>query len=273
VTPKEKDSLVDRRSLPQRTQDDRVNVLGLGVTPLNLSLAVEVFAQWIARREKRYVCVAAVHTVMACRHDPALLRICNGSGMTTPDGMPLVWLSRRAGHRHVERVYGPDLMAAACADGLKPGYRHFFYGGEPGAAEALAMKLETRFPELQVAGTLSPPFGEMAEAEEAALNERINASKADIVWVGLGTGTQEHWMGRNRPRLDAPVLIGVGAAFDFLSGRKPQAPRWLQRRGMEWFFRLATEPRRLWPRYREYPVFLLLLAGQLAGLKEYPLSE
>jgi N-acetylglucosaminyldiphosphoundecaprenol N-acetyl-beta-D-mannosaminyltransferase len=187
--------------------------------------------------------------------------------------MPLVWLCRLAGQRHVERVYGPDLLLALCRHGLDKRYRHFFFGGAPGIADALAARLVHRFPGLIVAGTISPPFGVVSEAEEGIFVERINAARPDVVWVGLGTGRQERWMAENRPRLEAPVLIGVGAAFDFLSGRKPQAPRWMQRSGLEWMFRLASEPSRLWPRYREYPLFVALITAQLLGFRREAREE
>lgn len=250
-----------------------VSILGTLVSPLSMSSALQSVDGWISRRERKYVCVAAVHSVMACRQDPALRGVFNHSGMTTPDGMPLVWLCRLAGYRSVERVYGPDLMLALCAHGVERGYRHVFFGGGREVPEALAGRLAERIRGLQVVETIAPPFGEIPEAEEGILIERINAANPDVVWVGLGTGTQEHWMARNRPRLEAPVLVGVGAAFDFLSGRKPQAPRWMQRSGLEWLFRLGSEPRRLWPRYRQYPIFLVLLAAQLAGLRKYPLDR
>ncbi|HMK08301.1 MAG TPA: WecB/TagA/CpsF family glycosyltransferase [Anaerolineales bacterium] len=259
-------------SLPLLASEDRANILGLGVSRLNLRLAVDTVERWIDRGERHYVCVAAVHTVMACRRDPGLLKVCNRSGMTTPDGMPLVWLARRSGHPSVERVYGPDLLMALCDPAAAPRRRHYFFGGGPGVAGRLVDRLQTLFPALQIAGWLSPSYGprllEQDESSTAAINDRA----PDIVWVGLGTGTQEHWMARNRPSLQAPVLIGVGAAFDFLSGVKPQAPRWMQRSGLEWLFRLMSEPRRLGPRYGQYPLFLLLLAGQQLGLRRYPME-
>ncbi|OGO47017.1 MAG: glycosyl transferase [Chloroflexi bacterium RBG_16_64_32] len=250
-----------------------IAVLGVRISPVNPGQVQEVVDVHITHHRGTYLCVAAVHSIMACRRDPALRKVLNRSGATTPDGMPLVWLCRLAGFRHVERVYGPDLMLALCEHGVGRDYRHFFFGGGPAVPEALAERLADRIPGLRVVGTISPPFGEIADSEEEGFVEQINAANPDIVWVGLGTGTQEHWMARNRPRLKAPVLIGVGAAFDFLSGRKRQAPPWMRRSGLEWLFRLATEPRRLWPRYREYPLFLLLLAGQFTGLRKYPVDR
>jgi N-acetylglucosaminyldiphosphoundecaprenol N-acetyl-beta-D-mannosaminyltransferase len=250
-----------------------VNVVGLGVDPVDLAAACGAIDQWIYGRHRRYICLAAVHSVMAARRDPALRRAFNGSGLTTPDGMPLVWLCRLAGHPRTTRVYGPDLVLAVCAASVARGWRHYFFGGGPGVAQALAERLQERFAGLQVAGTLTPPFGDSSAAEDEANVRRLNESSADIIWVGLGTGRQEKWMAEHRPQLEAPVLISVGAAFDFLSGSKPQAPRWLQRSGLEWLFRLASEPGRLWPRYREYPLFLILLAAQRAGLRQFRVDE
>jgi N-acetylglucosaminyldiphosphoundecaprenol N-acetyl-beta-D-mannosaminyltransferase len=187
--------------------------------------------------------------------------------------MPLVWLSRLQGFHHVERVYGPDLMLALCERLAAKGYRHFFYGGAEGVPEQLASVLQKRFPGLQVAGTFSPPFRSLTADEDDRIVQMINAAAPDIVWVGLSTPKQERWMAGHRERLTAPVLIGVGAAFDFLTGRKPQAPRWMQRAGLEWLFRLLTEPRRLWRRYLiNNPLFVALVVLQALGVRRYGLE-
>jgi N-acetylglucosaminyldiphosphoundecaprenol N-acetyl-beta-D-mannosaminyltransferase len=204
---------------------------------------------WIAHGERQYVCVTGVHGVMESRRDPGLRRIHNAAGLVTPDGMPLVWLARRAGFDHVDRVYGPDLLLACCEHSVGRGYRHFFYGGGPGVPERLADRLTQRFPGLRVVGTYSPPFRALSPEEGEEVVQRINSADADFVWVGLSTPKQEQWMHEHRARLTAPVLIGVGAAFDFHGGSKRQAPRWMQRSGLEWLFRLGQEPRRLWRRY------------------------
>lgn len=229
--------------------DPRCDVLGVGISAIDRPMALERIERWIERRTPAYVTVTGVHGVMESQRDPELLRIHNQAGMVTPDGMPMVWLSRLRGFKHVRRVYGPDLMLDACARSQQTGWRHYFYGGGEGVADLLARNLVERFPGLHVAGTFCPPFRPMTEAEDRELIERINASGADIVWVGLSTPKQEYWMARHVGRISAPVLIGVGAAFDFHAGLKPQAPRWMQQSGMEWFFRLVTEPRRLWKRY------------------------
>lgn len=247
----------------------KVDVLGVHVRAADIPRVLDRLQRFIAEERRTYVCVPDVNLLMQCQEDAELLSILNGSGLTVTDGMPLVWMCRLKGHRNAKRVYGPDLLLAACADGLGRGRRHFFYGGAEGVADALAQKLAARFPGLQVAGTECPPFRPLtdAEAEEAAA--RINARRPDIVWVGLGAPKQEYWMRRFRPLLGAPVLVGVGAAFDFHSGAKPQAPAWMRGSGLEWTFRLATEPARLWPRYSKVvPGFLIGVALQAVGLRK-----
>lgn len=225
------------------------DVLGVQVSAINMQMALDTIAGWIATRSRQYVCVTGVHGVMEAQRDPSLLRIHNRAGMVTPDGMPLVWLSRLRGHRHVERVYGPDLMLECCRLSEAKGFRHFFYGGAHGVVEVLIARMLERFPALDVVGSYCPPFRALSPEEDAEVVRRINRSGADIVWVGLSTPKQEHWMAEHVGRLEAPVIVGVGAAFDFNAGLKRQAPRWVQRGGLEWLFRVLCEPRRLWRRY------------------------
>jgi N-acetylglucosaminyldiphosphoundecaprenol N-acetyl-beta-D-mannosaminyltransferase len=233
-------------------------VLGVGISCVTLDSAVEEVSGWVDRAEHRYVCVTSVHAVMECQRDPYLLRVHNQSGLTTPDGMPMVWSARWAGRREVSRVYGPDLMLAVLARSVDRGWSSFFYGGGPGTAELLAGRLATRFPGLRVAGTLTPPFRPLTSEEDADTVRAINDSGAQLVWVGLGAPKQERWMAEHVGRLRANVLFGVGAAFDFHAGTIRQAPRWMQRSGLEWTYRLSQEPRRLWRRYlRNNPAFVL----------------
>jgi len=251
----------------------RCNVLGVGISAINLPLAVRTIARWIERGDKEYVCVTGMHGVTECQNDEELKRIHNSAGMVTPDGMPMVWLSRLHGCANVTRVYGPDLMLAVCEDSIARETKHFFFGGGEGVAELLANKLRERFPGLAVAGTFCPPFGAMSADEEQRVIEMLNASGADIIWVGLSTPKQERWMARNRSRLNSAVLIGVGAAFDFHAGLKKQAPKWMQRSGLEWFFRLVNEPTRLWKRYLVgIPVFLCYLMLQHLHLRKFQLD-
>ncbi len=252
---------------------ERVNVLGIGVSAITIAGALASIDRWIATGANRYVCVTGVHGVMESQRDPALRDIHNRAGLVAPDGMPLVWLSWLAGHGYVERVYGPDLMLACCDASVSRGYRHYFYGGAPGVPERLAARLRERFTGLKIAGTWSPPFGELSAADEQAMIDRITLANPDIVWVGLSTPKQERWMARYAGRLPVPVLIGVGAAFDFHAGLKRQAPRWMQRSGLEWLFRLATEPRRLWRRYLiNNPSFVWSLLLQFSGMVRHDLD-
>jgi N-acetylglucosaminyldiphosphoundecaprenol N-acetyl-beta-D-mannosaminyltransferase len=209
--------------------------------------------------------------VIESRTDPDLRRIHNNAGMVTPDGMPLVWLSWLNRKRHVERVYGPDLMLEVCCYGQSRKWRHFFYGTTEETLERLSAKLLRVCPEMEIAGCMAPPFRNLTPDEFECITSKINNAAADIVWVGLSTPKQERWMHAARPHLDAAVLLGVGAAFDFHAGKVRQAPRWIQRCGMEWAYRLYTEPRRLWRRYlRNNPAFVALILTQLAGLRRFP---
>lgn len=228
---------------------DRTDVLGVGVSAITIPAAVAEIGRWIADGEHHYVCVTGVHGVMESQRDPELLAIHNRSGLTTPDGMPMVWASHSAGQRHVERVYGPDLMLALCERAEARGWTSFFYGGKEGIPELLAEKLQERYPGLKVVGTYSPPFRPLTAEEDDAVVEMINGAAPDLVWVGLSTPKQERWMADHVDRLNAAALLGVGAAFDIHAGVLPQAPRWMQRSGLEWLYRLGREPRRLWKRY------------------------
>jgi len=246
---------------------DRVNILGVGVSAINMEMALAQIEEWIARREPHYVIAAPVNCVVACLRDENLRKIYNRAGMVTPDGMPLVWLSRLMGHPHVDRVYGPDLMLALCDDSRKRGLRHFLYGGwPPEVVDKLAANLQATFPGLQIVGTYAPPFGPITPEQDAEIVSKINAANPDIVWIGLGSIKQDLWADSHVGKLAAPVLIAVGAAFDFHSGAKPQAPRWMMRAGLEWVFRFITEPRRLGARYlRDNPVFVWNVLRQMLG--------
>jgi N-acetylglucosaminyldiphosphoundecaprenol N-acetyl-beta-D-mannosaminyltransferase len=244
----------------------QVPILGVQISAINMELALAQIEIWVSERSARYVCVAPAHSIMECVNDPSLLPVFNEAGMVTPDGMAVVWLLRLKGHKEVRRVYGPDLLLAACAYGLERGWQHHFLGGSPETLALLTADLRARFPGLQIAGQTCPPFHSLSAQDDEDITAAVNASQADILWVGLGSPRQEAWMNRELEKIKAPVMVGVGAAFDFLSGRKAQAPLWVQRIGMEWLFRLANEPKRLWPRYRQYPKFVLLVLFQHLGL-------
>jgi N-acetylglucosaminyldiphosphoundecaprenol N-acetyl-beta-D-mannosaminyltransferase len=228
---------------------------------------------WVHRREPHYVCVTGVHGVMECQRDPELCRIHNAAGLVTPDGMPLVWLLKSAGHRDADRVYGPDLMLALFEHFSDGSCRHFFYGSTDEVLRRLRERVQIRFPDAKIVGTFAPPFRPLTPAEDDAVVSMVNASGADVVWIGLSTPKQERWMAEHRGRLTAPVLIGVGAAFDIHAGVLRQAPYFIQRSGFEWLFRLIVEPRRLWKRYlSNNPQFVLRVAEQRLGLKQYSMD-
>ena len=250
---------------------NRVNILGVGLSVLNLQTALAAIAAAVRERRKGYVCVTGVHGVMEAQDDAEFKKILNGAFLCTPDGMPMVWAGKLNGHAEMGRVYGPDLMLDVCAWSEASGAKHFFYGGAEGVAEVLAQRLKANFPWLEVVGTFTPPFRALNPDEEKLLTEQVRAARPDIFWVGLSTPKQEKFMAEFLPKLDATLMIGVGAAFDFHSGRVRQAPRWMQRSGLEWFYRLCSEPRRLaWRYFRNNPLFVVKFLGQLTGLRKYP---
>lgn len=258
-----------RGDSPGAALPPRFNVLGVGIHALGFGPARDLVVGVRGQLRRGYVCLATAHGLTEARADPALRRIYNESWLTTPDGMPLVWL----GPPGVERVYGPDLLPAVCDAGRAVGLRHFLFGGRPGVAEELRARLIARFPGLEVVGVQTPPFRPLEAAESAALQAEVARLRPDVIWVGLSTPKQERFMASHWRSLDAGVLIGVGAAFDFHAGRVRQAPPWIRRSGLEWLFRLATEPRRLGPRYlRVTPLFALRALAQRLGLRRYPIE-
>jgi N-acetylglucosaminyldiphosphoundecaprenol N-acetyl-beta-D-mannosaminyltransferase len=220
----------------------------------------------VAGRDESYVCCTSVHGLMASRRDRELAAALNGAALNLPDGMPIVWALNLLGEGRAlqDRVYGPTLMEMACERAAAAGHRIYLYGGhDEGALRELKTALRRRSPAIEIAGDWSPPHRDLSSNEEHELARRIEASGADIVWCGISTPRQEKWMLRMRPLLSAPVLISVGAAFDFLAGRVSQAPSWMQRRGLEWAYRLSREPRRLGPRYlRSNPAFVAAVTRQ-----------
>lgn len=251
----------------------RVNILGVGIHAVNLDDVVDRIERFVAERGTHYVCVSNVFSIMMSQRDTEFRRITNEADLAVPDGMPLAWLVGWHGHDQRDRVYGPDLMLACCERSIETGTSHFFYGGARGVPQLLAQKLTERFPGLKVAGCYSPPFRPLTPAEDAEVVRMINDSGADVVWVGLGAPKQERWMAQHAGRIKAPVMVGVGAAFPFHTGTVKQAPKWMQKSGLEWLFRLCVEPRRLWRRYLlNNPLFILLTLCQLTGLKKYGLS-
>jgi N-acetylglucosaminyldiphosphoundecaprenol N-acetyl-beta-D-mannosaminyltransferase len=252
----------------------RFNVLGVSVSAMNLRLATAAVLEAVRERRKGYVCVTGVHGVTEAQGDPAFRRILNASFLNTTDGMPLVWLARHYVGGEIDRVYGPDLMLEIFVATQATAVRHFFYGGAPGVAENLKAKLEARFPGVTICGTYCPPFRPLNPAERGELAAIVREKKPDIIWVGLSTPKQERFMAEYLPLLDTTLMFGVGAAFDFHSGRVRQAPRWIQRSGLEWLYRMCREPRRLARRYLvNNPLFLWRIAGQLLGFRKYPIDD
>ncbi len=245
----------------------RVNVIGVGVSAVNMQQALATVSGWIDRGERHYVCVTGVHGVMESYRSPELRRIHNQAGMVTPDGMPLAWLLRLAGFYDSDRVCGPEMMPQLFVASQARGDRHYLYGGSPQALRLLRQRLLQLAPDAQVVGAHSPPYRPLTPEEDAAIVAEINQSGADIVWVGLSTPKQERWMAAHRARLNAAALIGVGAAFDINAGLVRRAPAFLRRTGLEWTYRLVLEPRRLWWRYlSSNPAFVALVAMQRIGL-------
>jgi N-acetylglucosaminyldiphosphoundecaprenol N-acetyl-beta-D-mannosaminyltransferase len=248
---------------------ERVSILGVGLSVINRPSALRLVIDAVKQRRKGYITVTGVHGVMECQQDENLREIHNKAFLCTPDGMPMVWLGKLAGFRDMARVYGPDLMLDVCEASPKAGIRHFFYGGAHGVAAELKGKLCARFPGLDVVGTYEPPFRPLNSEEEAELKAIVNEARPDIIWVGLSTPKQERFMAEYLPKLNTTLMVGVGAAFDFHTGRVKQAPAWMQSIGLEWLFRLIQEPRRLWKRYlTNNPKFIFLLLCNWVGLRK-----
>lgn len=241
-------------------------MLGIPLAVSNYEQVMDWMDAMIAADARGYVTAAAVNLVMNARENQATLEAVMAATLAVPDGQPLVWALRALGHSSATRVYGPDLMALYCARAASRGIPIYLYGGRGNAErELLARRLSERCPGLEIAGGASPPFTPLTLEQDEALLADIDASGAQVVWVGTGQPKQEQWMHRMRPRLQAPLLVGVGAAFDFHAGLVPQAPPWMQRGGLEWSYRLRREPRRLWRRYARYnPRFVAAFARQYA---------
>jgi len=255
-----------------QTHVPRANVLGVGVSAVNMAQSVSLFEKWIESGQRGYVCVTGVHGVMEAQRDAHFRQVLNQSLLTTPDGMPTVWVGRTQGFSAMDRVFGPELMLQVCEMSCERGYTHFFYGGPPGIAEKLKTAMKARFPDLRVVGTYTPPFGPLSPEQISELLERVDAARPDIFWVGLSTPKQERWMAEFGSFLNTRILVGVGAAFDFHTGGIQDAPDWVKRAGLQWLHRLGQEPRRLWRRYLiNNSVFLWRITLQLIGLSRYTL--
>jgi N-acetylglucosaminyldiphosphoundecaprenol N-acetyl-beta-D-mannosaminyltransferase len=238
-----------------------VDVFAVPIAAIGLDQAVETIDTWIERGERGYACLVNVHLVESARRSAGVRTALHDASLNLPDGAPVAWLAGRIRRSRVDRVTGSDLFAALCATGSR---RHFLLGSTPETLRRLVEAVHRDFPGAQICGVASPPFRALSERESVELAERVNDARPDIVWIGLGAPRQELWMHENRGRLRAPALIGVGAVFDFASGTKRRAPRWVRDAGLEWAYRLATEPRRLWRRYvATNTSFLLHVAAAL----------
>jgi N-acetylglucosaminyldiphosphoundecaprenol N-acetyl-beta-D-mannosaminyltransferase len=267
------DQFLNEGLIPDSTERARVNILGVGVTVLNMKMALKETESLLQRDGQGYVCVTGVHGIMEAQEDEQFRDILNRSFLTTPDGMPTVWLGRAHGFKQMKRVYGPDFMLGLCMRSVTQGYRHFLYGGKPGVAEELAATLTRRFPGLKIVGTYTPPFRPLTSGEEDDLRSQLESSQADVLWCGLSTPKQERFMAAYCHRLPVKLMVGVGAAFDLLSGNLDEAPKWMKKAGLQWLYRLIKEPKRLWRRYLlNNPKFAWLTFLQLTGLKDFRLS-
>jgi len=230
-------------------------VVSVGISKTSYAEVVELCRRWISERAvnanvpARYICVTSAHGVILARDDPSFAEILNSADIATPDGMPVVWALRSFGSTGQQRVYGPTLMLELCRSAAERGHRVYLYGGHADVLPILEKRLRQQFPGLPIAGRYSPPFLALSRPEDEAIQEMIRNADTDLIFVGLSTPKQERWMFEHRHAFPGVTMIGVGAAFDFHAGRMPQAPAWMQRRGLEWLFRLISEPRRLWRRY------------------------
>ena len=265
-------SIASTFELPRITlcAPSRANILGVGVSVINMDDAIGQCDELIRSDGRGYVCATDVHSVTEALSDPTFRDILNSSFMTTPDGMPLVWMGRLHGHARMRRVYGPDFMLEMCRFSVQRGYRHFFYGGKPGIADRLSARLIALLPGLNVVGTYTPPFRPLNSVEEQELTALVEQAKPDVVWVGLGSPKQERFMAQYSGKLECRLMVGVGAAFDFHSGAVKEAPRWMRNSGFQWLHRLVQEPQRLWRRYLIcIPEFLWNVGLQWVGVRRY----
>ncbi len=255
-----------------RDPQTAANVLGVAVDAVGLERALGRVASFLRLRTKGYVCAVSVHGVLEARRDPSVAHAFADAAMVVPDGTPIVWVGRLQGRRAIRQVTGPDLMYEIVSRPEFADYSHFFYGGKQGVALELALTWMRKFPGTRVAGTYTPPFRDLTAAEESKLIEVLNQTKPDIIWVGISTPRQELFMRRILPHLERGVMFGVGAAFDFHTGRVRDCAPWIKRMGFQWLHRLMQEPRRLWRRNLWNTTFLWHIAMQVTGLKKYGLG-
>lgn len=257
---------------PVVTECSRVNILGVGISAVDLQRAVHSSLSSIASGAKGYICVTGMHGIMEAQLDAGFRAIQNSSFLTIPDGIPTVWIGRSTGHTNMKQVRGADFMLEVCKASADAGVRHFLYGGKPGVAPLLRDILTRRFPGLQIVGTYTPPFRPLTEEEETDLKRVLEEARADVLWCGISTPKQERFMAKYIHTLPVSLMVGVGAAFDLNAGLLQDSPRWVQHCGLQWAHRLYQEPRRLWRRYvLNIPQFVWLYLMQRAGVRAYDL--
>lgn len=253
-------------------KSERFNVFGIAMDAVNLPTAIASTLAATKSGTNRYVCLTGAHGIVEARRDPLLARSFRNALLVLPDGMPTVWIAWWKEFYHVDRVFGPDLMLGVIDESQASGERHFLLGGKPGVAEELRQRLQARYPKANIVGTYTPPFRRFNSAEEAELATLLEECRPDIVWIGIGTPKQELFMSEYVGRLKVPVMVGVGAAFDFHTGRLKDSPQWVKRAGLQWFHRLVQDPKRLWWRYlRTNTLFLAHAAMALFRLRKYPI--
>jgi len=246
-------------------------VLGVEIDAVNLEQVLARIAQALELRRKAYVCLVGVHGVMECQRDPVLAKVIANAGLTVPDGMPTVWMGRHQGHTGMQRIAGPDLMLEVLSRDEFRGRSHFLFGGKEGIAAELRDKLILRYPELKIAGIYTPPFGPMSAEQDEEFRAMIKRTQPDIIWVGISTPKQEYLMAQYLPLLDTTLMFGVGAAFDFHTGRIADCADWIKRAGLQWLHRLVQNPKHLWKRYlRNNPLFVFSALLQVTRLRHYP---
>jgi N-acetylglucosaminyldiphosphoundecaprenol N-acetyl-beta-D-mannosaminyltransferase len=246
------------------------HVLGVAVDAVNMEEALKQVSALLQSPRKGYVCVAGVHGVMEAQRDTQLMQIYSRSAMTIPDGMPLAWVGRMQGHKGMQRVAGPDLMIEIFRRSQFAHVTHFFYGGREGIANELRERLEQQFPWVRIVGAYTPPFRSLSDAEESEMIASIAVLKPDIIWVGIGCPKQEIFMARYLPYLETKLMFGVGAAFDFHTGRIRDCAGWIKQAGLQWLHRLLQDPKRLWWRYlRTIPAFLWCITLQMVKVRRY----
>jgi N-acetylglucosaminyldiphosphoundecaprenol N-acetyl-beta-D-mannosaminyltransferase len=251
-----------------------VRVLGIDVAAVDMEATLARIAALLQESRKGYICAAGVHGVMEAQRSPLLAQIYFDSELTIPDGMPLVWVGRLQGHPCMQRVTGPDLMLEIFRRREFAGVTHFLYGGVEGVANKLRDTLEARFPWVRIVGTATPPFHELSPVEQQELIATIRELKPDIIWVGIGCPKQEKFMDRCLPMLHTTLMFGVGAAFDFHTGRIRDCAPWIKLAGLQWLDRLIQDPRRLWRRYlRNNSAFLWHIGLELTGLRRYSRAQ